>query len=130
MFTPPAYLTPKALRLPPRDEISLLRNRKDFYFSKDGFRADLELHDFKPSEVTVKTVGSNIIIQCEHDERTDSFSAITRKFVRKFFLPESYDPLSVKSTFSSDGVLTVTANLYAPGNERVVPVQQLANMKL
>ncbi|XP_013117155.1 heat shock protein 27 [Stomoxys calcitrans] len=94
---------------------------------KDGFQVCMDVSQFKPSELTVKTVDNVVIVEGKHEEREDEHGMIQRHFIRKYTLPKDYDPNEVHSTISSDGVLTVKA---APPpsksiqNERVVQIQQ------
>ncbi|XP_049819731.1 alpha-crystallin B chain-like [Aethina tumida] len=77
---------------------------------KDKFQVRLDVQDFKPEEITVKTIDGNAIqIEAKHEEKKDEYGFISRQFVRKFVLPQGHDLKGVVSTLSSDGVLTVTA---------------------
>lgn len=118
------FLTPIKVTDAPDRHHQHFKNHKDFYFSKDGFRATVDLHDFGPGEINVKTVGSYIVVEAKHDERSDSFSVITRSYTRKFFLPDLYDIASVKSVVSCDGVLFLSASTRQSNSERVVVIQK------
>lgn len=95
---------------------------------KDGFQACIDVQQFQPNEITVKTVDNNIIIEGKHEEREDEHGFISRHFVRKYALPAGYDPKEVVSTLSSDGVLTIKAppppSKELKSNERIVQIQQ------
>ncbi|XP_037909047.1 heat shock protein 27-like isoform X2 [Hermetia illucens] len=87
----------------------------------------VNVKQFKPEEISVRTVGNTVVIEGKHDERQDEYGLVSRHIVRKFTLPEGYDPKDVVSTFSPDGVLTIKAHppaKPAEGVERVIPVQQ------
>lgn len=101
-----------------------LRKQKDFYYSKDGFEAKLDLSDFKPDEIKVKTIGHSISVEAEHDERSDSFSTITRCFKRKFFLPENLDSATVTSKVTSDGILILSAAPHPEKPENIVTIHK------
>lgn len=96
--------------------------------TKDGFQVCMDVSQFKPNELTVKTVDNTIVVEGNHEEREDEHGLIQRHFVRKYTLPKDYDPKDVVSTISSDGVLTVKAppppNKAIKQNERVVQIQQ------
>lgn len=96
--------------------------------TKDGFQVCMDVSQFKPNELTVKTVDKTVIVEGKHEEREDNHGMIQRHFVRKYTLPKDYDPKDVVSTISSDGVLTVKAppppNKAIKQNERVVQIQQ------
>lgn len=95
---------------------------------KDGFQVCMDVSQFKPNELTVKTVDKTVIVEGKHEEREDDHGMIQRHFIRKYTLPKDYDPKDVLSTISSDGVLTVKAppppSKAIKANERVVQIQQ------
>ncbi|XP_005190124.1 heat shock protein 27 [Musca domestica] len=95
---------------------------------KDGFQVCMDVSQFKPNELTVKTVDRMVIVEGKHEEREDEHGLIQRQFVRKYTLPKGYDPKDVVSTISSDGVLTVKAPPPAledkTNNERIIQIQQ------
>ncbi|XP_061395135.1 heat shock protein 27-like [Musca vetustissima] len=95
---------------------------------KDGFQVCMDVSQFKPNELTVKTVDRMVVVEGKHEEREDEHGLIQRQFVRKYTLPKGYDPKDVVSTISSDGVLTVKAPPPAikgkANNERIVQIQQ------
>lgn len=69
----------------------------------------LDVQQFSPDEITVKTVDNYVIVEAKHEERQDEHGYISRHFVRRYVLPSSHDLDNVTSTLSSDGVLTITA---------------------
>lgn len=73
------------------------------------FQVILDVQQFSPDEIIVKTVDNNIIVEAKHEERKDEHGFITRHFIRRYILPSSHDSLQVTSSLSSDGVLTITA---------------------
>lgn len=90
----------------------LAKDQKNLHFGKDGFSASVDVHHFNPSEITVKTVNNQIIVEGRHEERDDGHGSVQRHFVRKYVLPENYDMNSVHSTLSSDGILTIKVRDY------------------
>lgn len=96
--------------------------------TKDGFQVCMDVSQFKPNELTVKTVDRTVVVEGKHEEREDDHGLIQRHFVRKYTLPKDYDPKEVVSTISTDGVLTVKAppppNKAIKQNERIVQIQQ------
>lgn len=67
----------------------------------------IDVKDFQPHEISVKTVNETIIIEGRQDKRPGG--AIPRHFVRHFRLPEFYDSEDVFSFISDDGILEVKA---------------------
>lgn len=94
----------------------------------DGFQVCMDVQQFKPNEISVKTVDNAVLIEAKHEERPDEHGYISRQFVRKYTLPKDYDPNQVVSTLSSDGVLTIKAPpppaIEDNSKERIVYIQQ------
>lgn len=94
---------------------------------KNKFQVTLDVQQFKPEEVTVKVVDKNVLIEGKHEERQDEHGWISRQFVRKYLVPEQCDIEQLKSTLSSDGVLTITAPRKEQNpsqkNERIIQIQ-------
>lgn len=101
---------------------------KRLALTKDGLQMNLNVYQFSPNEITVKTVDNVIIIEGKHEEKQDEHGYVTRQFNRRYKLPKEYDPKDVVSTMSSDGVLTIRAPAIHKAaetvNERVVTIQQ------
>lgn len=76
---------------------------------KERFQVNLDVQQFGPHEITVKTVDDFIVVEGKHEERPDEHGFVARQFVRRYQLPADYDPKDVVSSLSSDGVLTVMA---------------------
>ncbi|XP_023727557.1 protein lethal(2)essential for life [Cryptotermes secundus] len=94
---------------------------------KDGFKVNLDVQQFKPNELTVKTVNDHVVVEGKHEERQDEHGFISRQFQRRYKLPADIDPDTVVSQLSSDGVLTISAPKKAlpqAGNEKVIPITQ------
>ncbi|XP_019771215.1 protein lethal(2)essential for life isoform X1 [Dendroctonus ponderosae] len=100
--------------------------------SKGCFEVILDVQQFAPNEITVKTTGNSIIVEGKHEEKQDEHGFISRHFVRRYVLPSDNDIEEVVSSLSSDGILTVTAPKKSdkPKNtDRVVPIQQTGPAK-
>lgn len=69
----------------------------------------LDVQQFSPDEITVKTVDNHVVVEAKHEEKQDEHGYISRHFVRRYVLPPSHDLVNITSTLSSDGVLTITA---------------------
>lgn len=99
---------------------------------KDGFQVCVDVQQFQPNEITVKTVDNCVIIEGKHEEREDDHGFVSRQFTRRYALPKGYDPNTVSSTLSSDGVLTVKAPPPKANetNERVIQIQSTGPARL
>lgn len=90
------------------------------------YQVIVDVQQFKPEEITVRTDDKCITVEAKHHERKDRHGYVSREFVRRYVLPQGYDIGHVKPSLSSDGILTITAPrlaLPAPG-ERIVPIQR------
>ena len=99
-------------------------NKKNYHFDNNGFEAFVDVHLFEPNEIFVKTVDHTIVIECNHEEKEDGHGSVLRNFTRKFQLPSDYDMNTVKSTLSTDGILTLKVPKPANKIERHVEVEQ------
>lgn len=100
---------------------------------KDGFQVCLDVKQFAPNEISVKTLDNAVVVEGKHEEKQDDHGYISRHFVRRYVLPKEYDAKDIVSTLSSDGVLTVKAPPLAKAienNERVVQIQQTGPARL
>lgn len=77
--------------------------------SDDGFLVSLDVHQFVPKELTVKTVGNSIVVEAKHEERPDEHGYVSRQFSRRYDLPKGFHPDYVVPELSSDGILTIKA---------------------
>ncbi|XP_050075583.1 protein lethal(2)essential for life-like [Anopheles maculipalpis] len=98
----------------------------------DRLQINLDVQQFTPHEITVKTVNNSIVVEGKHEEKQDEHGFISRHFVRRYVLPDEHDPKDVISSLSSDGVLTIVAPkkvlIPAPAEvvyERTVPIQRV-----
>lgn len=119
--------------------------------SPHNFQVILDVQQFTPNEITVKTTEKHIVVEGKHEEKADEHGYISRHFVRRYQLPRKWfrcqsensllilnfrlagtNPNDISSTLSSDGVLTVTAPLkpaIPQNSERFVPITQTGPTK-
>lgn len=92
---------------------------------KDEFEMHLDVQQFQPNEISVKTVNNSVIVEAKHEEKQDGDGYISRQFARRFVLPDRYRAEDVVSSLSSDGILTVKASLppAIEGNTRSIEIQ-------
>jgi len=86
----------------------------DFKTEKDHYKVILDVQQFKPEELCVKTSDDNntIIIEGKHEEKSEGSSSsgyISRQFTRKYTLPTDVKLDSLQCNLSADGVLQLTA---------------------
>jgi HSP20 family molecular chaperone IbpA len=73
---------------------------------------NLDVQQFKPEEIAVKTVDSEgsscIVVEGKHEEKQDEHGFVTRHFVRRYMLPADADGEKIQCKLSSDGILDVS----------------------
>ncbi|XP_032901856.1 heat shock protein beta-1 [Amblyraja radiata] len=93
--------------------------------TSDKWRVNLDVNQFAPEEITVKTKDGYVEIDGKHEERQDEHGFISRCFTRKYLLPQGIDPGIVSSALSPTGVLTVEASMVKPAlqsSEVTIPI--------
>ncbi|KAM4652787.1 LOW QUALITY PROTEIN: alpha-crystallin B chain [Discoglossus pictus] len=90
---------------------------------KDRFCVNIDVKHFSPEDLKVRVLGDCIEIQGKHEERQDEHGYVSRDFQRRYKIPGDIDPLSITSSLSPDGVLTVTGpRKLADVPERSIPI--------
>lgn len=54
---------------------------------KDKFTVILDVQQFTPNEITVKTTDKFIIVEGKHEEKQDEHGFVARQFTRRYVLP-------------------------------------------
>jgi len=75
-------------------------------------RLRFDVAQYRPEEVTVKTVDNRLLVYAKHEEKAPNRS-VFREYNQEFLLPYGTNPEYITSTLSVDGVLTVEAPLPA-----------------
>ncbi|GFN86750.1 alpha-crystallin b chain [Plakobranchus ocellatus] len=92
-----------------------------------GGGGGFDCKEFKPEEITVKTIDNKLIVQAKHMEESPG-RKVYREFSKQYSLPQKIDPLTLNSTLTSDGVLSIEAPapaaIEAP-RERILPIKRL-----
>lgn len=99
---------------------------------QNKFQVILDVQQFTPNEISVKTSNNSIVVEGKHEEKQDEHGYISRHFVRRYILPSDHDISDVVSSLSSDGILTVTAPKKSQKpviTERNVPITQTGPAK-
>ncbi|XP_018916236.1 protein lethal(2)essential for life [Bemisia tabaci] len=87
----------------------------------------LDVQQFAPNEIVVKTSNGAIVVEGKHEEKQDEHGFVSRQFTRRYVLPKDVEIENITSSLSSDGVLTISVpkkNPAIPGGEKVVPIIQ------
>ena len=89
----------------------------------------LDVQQFTPEELTVKTFDYFVVIEGKHEAKSDPHGFITRQFKRKYMLPRDVKAGDVQCNLSADGILLVTAPRQKPNElemtekANLVPIQ-------
>ncbi len=75
-------------------------------------RLRFNVHQYRPEEVTVKTVDNRLYVHAKHEEKSPQ-RTVYREYNQEFMLPRGTNPEAISSSLSVDGVLTVEAPLPA-----------------
>ncbi|XP_043936943.1 heat shock protein beta-2 [Protopterus annectens] len=111
-------LTPKDILAPtlyhgyyirPRINKQLDRGCSEINVHSHKFHVLLDVCQFKPDEIIVRTVDNLLQVTGQHPQRVDRHGFITREFTRTYILPMDVDPLLVEATLSHDGILSIEA---------------------
>jgi HSP20 family molecular chaperone IbpA len=80
---------------------------------KDGTKKiqyKLDVRQFKPEEITLKTKDNQLEVHAKHEEKTEHGN-VYREYHRMCTLPKELDPHTLTSKLGNDGVLSIEAPL-------------------
>ncbi|KAL3842497.1 hypothetical protein ACJMK2_020502 [Sinanodonta woodiana] len=109
---------------------SMLKVDKPFVMDAKGNRKlalRFDVHDYKPEEITIKTVDTKLVVHAKHTEESPG-KKVYREFTKQYLLPNKIDPLRLSSTLSKDGVLSIEAPAPAgveARKEYFIPIEKL-----
>ncbi|RUS86381.1 hypothetical protein EGW08_005831 [Elysia chlorotica] len=73
-------------------------------------RLQVDIGEFRPEDVVVKTMDRKLIVHAEHEEKT-SGRTLHKEFNKEYDLPESVDPATIQAYIADDRNLTIEAPL-------------------
>ncbi|KAL3870545.1 hypothetical protein ACJMK2_038598 [Sinanodonta woodiana] len=88
---------------------------KPIITERDGsrkFRLEFDMRQFKPDEISVRTVGNQLSVHAKHEEK-DGGKVSSSEFKRQYVIPREVDPERLISKLSASGVLSIEARLPA-----------------
>ncbi|KAK3585406.1 hypothetical protein CHS0354_020118 [Potamilus streckersoni] len=86
-----------------------------------------DVHDYKPHEISVKTVDNKLMVHATHTEESPE-EKIYKEFTKEYALPNKIDTLGLTSILSKDGVLSIEAPAPAEVEARreyFIPIEKL-----
>jgi heat shock protein beta-1 len=75
--------------------------------SNDKFMVQLELPGFAPEDFSLKTKDDVIVLEAVHDSKEEE--STSRKYVKELKMPEGVSRDQLASSYSADGILTISA---------------------
>ncbi|XP_048840094.1 heat shock protein beta-2 [Brienomyrus brachyistius] len=111
-LSPQDLLTPTLYHgyyIRPRINKQLERGFSQVECEEDWFRVLLDVCQFTPDELSVRTVDNLLEVTGHHGQRLDQHGFVSREFTRTYIVPLGVDPLLMKATLSHDGILCLEA---------------------
>lgn len=85
-------------------------------------RLRFDVSQYRPEEVTVKTVDNRLLVHAKHEEKSPN-KTVYREYNQEFMLPRGTNPEVISSSLSVDGILTVQAPLPTlEGGQQRLPI--------
>ncbi|XP_064486094.1 alpha-crystallin A chain-like [Ornithodoros turicata] len=110
LFSSPAYHRRYFVAPFGKDDVNLGRSPShEVSCTSDKFALNLDVRNFAPEEISVKTTENRVEIHAKHEEKSDDHGYVLREFTRRYALPEDVDPETVTCNMSAKGVLTLKA---------------------
>lgn len=101
---------------------------------RNAFQVRLDVKDFIPNEISVKTIDNAVVVEAKHEERKDSSGYISRQFKRRYTIPREFNIHEIDTQLSSDGMLTINVprdyKAVDKGNIREIKIQQTGPARL
>ena len=94
----------------------------------DNYEILLDVQQFNPNELSVRTADNYIVVEGKHEERPDDHGFISRQFKKRYPIPQNHLANDVESSLSSDGILKITVpkiQIAPEKTERIVHITQV-----
>ncbi|GIY35784.1 protein lethal(2)essential for life [Caerostris extrusa] len=92
-----------------RPQVPVAPRRSDAKKDSSKLQVMLNVKNFRPDQINLKTVDNFVVIHAKHEEQADQYGFVSREFTRRYRLPDDVEPHTVTSSLSQDGVLTIEA---------------------
>ncbi|PVD34023.1 hypothetical protein C0Q70_05285 [Pomacea canaliculata] len=86
-------------------------------------RLTVDVGEFSPEEIVVKTTERKLIVHAEHEERTAG-RTMHKEFNKEYDLPDSVDPASITAYIGDDKQLTIEAPIKPAVQRKLYQVTQ------
>ncbi|KAK9881698.1 hypothetical protein WA026_017217 [Henosepilachna vigintioctopunctata] len=91
------------------ENFNITSNNEEVIFSKDEFRVIIDVQEFSPEELTLKTSGNMVTIDAKYKKKEGYQGFVSRHFKRLITIPKYYDIGRIKYQISPKGILTIIA---------------------
>ncbi|XP_014449123.1 heat shock protein beta-8 [Alligator mississippiensis] len=89
-------------------------SRSPTAFSREPWKVCVNVHSFKPEELTVKTKDGYVEVSGKHEEQQEEGGIVSKNFTKKIQLPYEVDPVTVFASLSPEGLLIIEAPQIPP----------------
>ncbi|KAB5522655.1 hypothetical protein PHYPO_G00161970 [Pangasianodon hypophthalmus] len=93
----------------PRINKQLERGFSQVDSEDDWYRVLLDVCQFTPDELSVRTVDNLLEVTGRHTQKMDQHGFVSREFTRTYILPIGVDPLLLQVSISHDGIMCIQA---------------------
>jgi len=76
------------------------------------FQVNVDLQEFEPEEISVKTMGHYVVIEGNHEQQESEHNCSNRNFVCRYYLPENAMSKDIKYHLGSDGILKIEVDRF------------------
>uniref|UniRef100_A0A8D2BCY2 Heat shock protein beta-8 n=1 Tax=Sciurus vulgaris TaxID=55149 RepID=A0A8D2BCY2_SCIVU len=83
-------------------------------FPGEPWKVCVNVHSFKPEELTVKTKDGYVEVSGKHEEKQQEGGIVSKNFTKKIQLPAEVDPVTVFASLSPEGLLIIEAPQVPP----------------
>ncbi|MFH4973484.1 hypothetical protein AB6A40_000193 [Gnathostoma spinigerum] len=88
------------------------------------FAVEVDTMHFDPEELSVHVTGHELLIEGNHDEKTDKHGTVKRSFTRRYTLPDDVFVDGVETSINEKGILSVRAPKRSTiGAARKIPIK-------
>ncbi|XP_064459338.1 alpha-crystallin A chain-like [Ornithodoros turicata] len=118
------WLAPLKAYLDDKENVEMDQSAVSNGVTSGEFSVNMNVRNFSPEEISVKTVDNCVEIHAKHEEKSDDRGYFHREFTRRIVLPEDVDPESITCTMSAKGSLQLLAprKKAIERKERTVPI--------
>jgi len=108
--------------------IESVESKFDVVDNKDKFAVNMDISEFKPEEIKVKTIKNELVIEGAHERNSDEQGFLSAQFVRRVVIPENVDLGAMVSRLNADGTqLTIEApkKIVQQTTEKTIPIEHI-----